>query len=145
MLCTDKNQNKTTFLLMFDVFGCCARQLKLVPVLREWPAPSCPQVKARAFDSHVPCYLKPSPTAPSFCDLSFWDKMIIFKTVWTALGYEFYETVRGAFVVSRLVLLGGHGTERRSNSTRISSFVHGVTRKVYQLWWYPVLCICMYV
>ena len=87
-------------LLMMTMMMMKTTQVKLVPLLRRSPAPSCPAVKSHAFESHVPCYVDPTGTgSPSFCDLSLGDKWEVFQTIWTAFGSEFRETIKGGLRV----------------------------------------------
>ena len=56
-------------------------QVSLVPLLRPWNNPTCKEIRAKAFASHTPCYLKPDKDVPSICDLDYSEYLKIFWTI----------------------------------------------------------------
>ena len=66
-------------------------QVSLVPLIRPWNVVTCKQLRAKAFASHVPCYVSPDKNAPSICDLPPADYLKVF---WTIKGSFFnFDTV----------------------------------------------------
>ena len=76
-------------------------QLALVPVLHFGQVkPTCEDVRTMAFDSHVPCYVKPYPGL-SVCSLSLADWEIIFWTIKSSfLPPTFVETFKASLEVA---------------------------------------------
>ncbi|XP_057294151.1 uncharacterized protein LOC130622680 [Hydractinia symbiolongicarpus] len=73
-------------------------QKKLAPLLSQTPKPSCATIKQFAFDTHVPCYVKPTTNRdPSFCSLSLGDYWQVLKTIKGAFLTEFISTVKGGW------------------------------------------------
>ena len=56
-------------------------QVALVPLMRPWNNPTCEEIRAKAFASHTPCYLKPDRDVPSICDLDYSEYLKIFWTI----------------------------------------------------------------
>ena len=56
-------------------------QVALVPLMRPWNNPTCEEIRAKAFASHTPCYLKPDKDVPSICDLDYSEYLKIFWTI----------------------------------------------------------------
>lgn len=66
-------------------------QVELVPLLRPWNKPTCQEIRKKAFESQVSCYLSPDQGVPSVCDLNCKE---YFKIFWVIKGYIFrVETV----------------------------------------------------
>lgn len=62
-------------------------QVSLVPLLRPWRSLSCKEVKTIAFNSHVPCYIRPNDQSPhiSICHLGAHDFFSVFWTIKSGL------------------------------------------------------------
>ena len=56
-------------------------QVALVQLLYPWSKSSCRDIRDRAFDSHIPCYLNPGKDTPSVCDLDCAEYFKIFFTI----------------------------------------------------------------
>ena len=56
-------------------------QVALVPLMRPWNNPTCEEIRAKAFASHTPCYLKPDKDVPSICDVDYSEYLKIFWTI----------------------------------------------------------------
>lgn len=71
-------------------------QKKLAPYLSS--SDSCSKLKEIAFKSHVPCYIDPTGTgSPSFCNLSFWDRVQVFDSIKGAFLSEIQATAGGGW------------------------------------------------
>ncbi|KAK7106937.1 uncharacterized protein [Littorina saxatilis] len=80
-------------------------QVKLAPVLSQ--SLTCPSIKRKGFESHVPCYLNPGYGAPGFCQLSSRDMRRVFSTIKGALLTDLWATVSGGWQTIRNCL-GNH-------------------------------------
>jgi len=79
-------------------------QVSLVPLLRPWRSLSCKEVKTIAFNSHVPCYIRPNDQSPqiSICHLGAHDFFSVFWTIKSSLIMSVYssaETIKGLWSI----------------------------------------------
>lgn len=74
-------------------------QMSLVPLLESEKRPSCKEIKAAAFASHVRCYvsLDGDDGVPSFCELDLQDTLAAMWTVKSSLIKELSRTLKGLF------------------------------------------------
>lgn len=70
-------------------------QQKLAPYLDD-PYVKCSTLKQVAFQSHVPCYVKPA-SGISFCSLPWKDYWQVYQTIKGAVLSEFQATVSGGW------------------------------------------------
>ncbi|XP_071177275.1 uncharacterized protein [Mytilus edulis] len=77
-------------------------QVSLVPIIRPWCSKSCKEIKQIAFDSHIPCYVRPNrqDLSISYCNLNFKDRARVFWTVKSGLVMKgaVIETLNGVMM-----------------------------------------------
>lgn len=76
-------------------------QVTLAPVLNQTSAPSCQDIRSKGFKSHAPCYLSPSPGAPSICNLGCDVYLKVFRVIKGSLTSwdSFWEMMKASWYI----------------------------------------------
>lgn len=97
-------------------------QVELVPLIRPFQNANCSTIRDKAFASHTPCYLNPSSSAPSLCDLPALDWLRVF---WT---------IKSAFIASKSIALASlQGAYETFKSCKIDPVINQLEPYYQQL------------
>lgn len=115
-------------------------QVALVPIIRPWCTKSCKEIKQIAFDSHVPCYVRPNrqDLSISICNLNRINLFIVFWTIKSSLVMKgaVIETLNGVIMTFKdcaVQFLDSLFTDVNSLLTDVKAFSIEIFTKIQSL------------
>ncbi|CAC5415398.1 unnamed protein product [Mytilus coruscus] len=115
-------------------------QVSLVPIIRPWCSKSCKEIKQIAFDSHIPCYVRPNKQdlSISYCNLNLKDRAKVFWTIKSSLVMKgaVIETLNGVMMTMKectVQILDSLLTDVKSLLTDIKTFSIEILTEIQSL------------